>query len=112
MQEKISATTGLFETDLAAVADLKSLEELRIKYFSRNGHISLLFEDFKNLSKEEKPKYGQLLNQLKNACQAKFDELKLKLESSSEDYKEKVDLSLPGMKRTIGSKHHDFADYG
>lgn len=105
MQEKISATSRLFETDLASVADLKSLEELRIKYFSRNGHISLLFEDFKNLSKEEKPKWGQLLNQFKNASQAKFDDLKLKLESSSDENKERIDLSLPGKKRTLGSKH-------
>jgi phenylalanyl-tRNA synthetase alpha chain len=105
MQEKISATSRLFDTDLASVADLKSLEELRIKYFSRNGHISLLFEDFKNLSKEEKPKWGQLLNQFKNASQAKFDDLKLKLESSSDENKERIDLSLPGKKRTLGSKH-------
>jgi phenylalanyl-tRNA synthetase alpha chain len=105
MQEKISATFRGFETDMASVKDLKSLEELRIKYFSRNGHISLLFEDFKNLPKEEKPKWGQLLNQLKNDSQSKFDSLKLSIESATTENKERIDLSLPGRKRTLGSKH-------
>ncbi len=105
MQDKISAVADQFESELSHVSDLKSLEELRIKFFSRNGSISLLFEDFKNMSREEKPKYGQILNQLKNNAQNKFDELKEKLELSSEDLKERTDLSLPGRKRTIGSKH-------
>ncbi len=105
MQEKISAITGQFNAELALVTDLKSLEELRIKFFSRNGSISLLFEDFKNLSKEEKPKYGQLLNQMKNSCQAQFDSLKEKLESAAEDNRERIDLTLPGRKKTLGSSH-------
>ena len=105
MQEKISAITGQFNAELALVTDLKSLEELRIKFFSRNGSISLLFEDFKNLSKEEKPKYGQLLNQMKNSCQAQFDSLKEKLESAAEGNRERIDLTLPGRKKTLGSSH-------
>jgi len=105
MEEKISAAASLFETDIDLVSDLKSLEEIRIKYFSRNGIISLLFEDFKNLSKEEKPKYGQIINQLKNSAQSKFEEVKNRLSEIQDEFKERVDLSLPGKKRTIGSKH-------
>ena len=105
MLEKISETSNHFEADLSLVNDLKSLEELRIKYFSRNGFISQLFEDFKALSKDEKPKFGQVLNQMKNSCQAKFDALKTQLESSVNVSKEMIDLSLPGRMKTIGSKH-------
>lgn len=105
MQDKITAVAEQFESELSLVSDLKSLEELRIKFFSRNGSISLLFEDFKNLSREEKPKYGQILNQLKNNSQSKFDELKEKLELQSQDFKQRVDLSLPGRKRNLGSRH-------
>lgn len=105
MLEKIQETARHFEDDLSLVSDLKSLEELRIKYFSRNGSISQLFEDFKILSKEEKPKFGQILNQTKNSCQSKFDSRKLELESSVGDVSASIDLSLPGRKRTIGSKH-------
>ena len=105
MLEKISETSYHFEADLSLVNDLKSLEELRIKYFSRNGFISQLFEDFKALSKDEKPKFGQALNQMKNSCQAKFDALKTQLESSVNVSKEMIDLSLPGRMKTVGSKH-------
>lgn len=105
MQDKISAITGEFDSDLSNVSGLKSLEELRIKYFGRNGSVSLLFEDFKNLPKEEKPKYGQVINQLKNSTQEKFDQVKARLEAASEDTQERIDLSLPGKKRTVGSRH-------
>ncbi len=105
MLENISETSNHFEADLSLVNDLKALEELRIKYFSRNGSISLLFEDFKALPKDEKPKFGQVLNQMKNSCQSKFDALKSQLESSLNVTKEMIDLSLPGRKNIIGSKH-------
>jgi len=105
MQDKISAINCQFDSDLNLVSDLKSLEELRIKYFGRNGSVSLLFEDFKTLPREEKPKFGQVLNQLKNSTQEKFDQLKTKLEASAGGNKERIDLSLPGKVREIGSNH-------
>ena len=65
----------------AAVNDLtaKSQEEveaLRIQYLSKKGQISELFDDFRNVPKEDKREIGQLLNQLRDAAQNKLVELK------------------------------------
>lgn len=105
MLDKISETRTSFESDLAKVNDLKALEELRIKYLSRKGIVTTLFDDFKNVSREEKKSVGQALNELKVFTQSGFDSTKEKLESENKKESDKIDLSLPGRHRVIGSKH-------
>jgi len=105
MLDKISETRTSFDNDLAKVTDLKSLEELRIKYLSRKGIVSALVDDFKNVSSEEKRNVGKVLNEMKVHLQSSFDSLKEKLESESKSDKDFIDLTLPGRLRQIGSKH-------
>ena len=105
IEEKIKDVRKEFEKDYHSVKSNKLLEELRIKYLSRNGLVSNLFEELKKVSKEEKPLYGKKLNDLRNFVTEQFNLLKDQFESSVTGSEEKIDLSLPGSKRTIGSKH-------
>jgi len=105
MKEKIDQTRSDFQNDLSSTNDLESLENLRVKYFSRNGLYANLFEEFKTLSKEDKPKYGKVLNIEKQSAQKQFDELKFKIESNSKVDKDFIDLTLPGRKRDTGTLH-------
>ncbi|MCZ7604218.1 MAG: phenylalanine--tRNA ligase subunit alpha [Melioribacteraceae bacterium] len=105
MQDRIKELEQQFNSELAQVSNLKSLEELRIKFLGRKGSITALFDEFKELPREEKPKYGQVLNQLKNSTQNSFDEKKNLLSEKEKSQKEFVDLSLPGIKNKIGTKH-------
>jgi phenylalanyl-tRNA synthetase alpha chain len=94
-----------FENELKSVNSLQLLEELRVKYLSRNGKISTLFEQLKEVSKEEKPMMGKVLNDLRNFTTNLFTETKEKLESVNISSLPKLDLTLPGNKYEIGSKH-------
>ena len=105
MIEKINETRKSFDEDLSKVENVTTLEDLRIKFLGRKGLVSQLFESLKDVSKEDKHKVGQALNQLKIHTQSKFDELKEKLEKDQMSSDEFVDLTLPGRKRIIGSKH-------
>ena len=105
MINKIDETRKSFDEDLSKVDSSASLEELRVKYLSRKGLVSQLFESLKDVSKEDKPKVGQSLNQLKIHTQSKFDEMKETFEKSENKSESFVDLSLPGRIRPIGSKH-------
>jgi phenylalanyl-tRNA synthetase alpha chain len=62
----------LEEVNRMAAANAEELETLRIKYLSKKGQISELFNDFRNVANEEKREVGQLLNELKNAAQDKI----------------------------------------
>ncbi len=105
LDEKITSVSEDFEKDIKDVSDLKQLEELRIKYLSRNGLVTNLFENLKNASKEEKPLLGKNLNLLRNDITEKFNTLKEKLESESSSTEVKLDLTLPAYNLKVGSKH-------
>ncbi len=105
MHTRIKELENQFNSELAEVTNLKSLEELRIKYLGRKGSITALFDEFKELPKEEKPKYGQVLNRLKNSTQNSFNEKKSLLNEKEKSQKDFIDLSLPGIKTNLGTKH-------
>ena len=102
---KISEASSGFNSELLKVKDLKQLEDIRVKYLSRNGLISKLFDELKDASKEDKPLLGKSLNILRNEVSEKFNLLKDKLENIAGELSIKTDLSLPGVRRIIGSKH-------
>ncbi len=105
LTEEIQHLKKESEKDFSSVESLKELEELRIKYLSRNGLLSHLFEALKEVPKEEKPQVGKNLNELRNSLTEKFNLFKANLEKSDDTSKDKIDLTLPGITRKIGSKH-------
>ncbi|MEN8191969.1 MAG: phenylalanine--tRNA ligase subunit alpha [Bacteroidota bacterium] len=105
MLDRIESAQKGFDAEISEVKDTASLEEIRIKYLGRKGLFTELFEEFKQLSKEDKPKYGKILNQTKSSVQQKFDEVKDQLEKLTSDSTDYIDLSLPGRKVELGSTH-------
>ncbi|MBI5663343.1 MAG: phenylalanine--tRNA ligase subunit alpha [Ignavibacterium album] len=105
MDEIINQIQNEFEKDILEADSLKKLEEIRIKYLARNGSVTLLFDKLKEASKEEKPVLGKKLNELRNSITEKFNSKKELLEKSETSAKEFIDLTLPGKKVKLGSKH-------
>lgn len=105
MEDRIKSIQTDFDNEIAVVDDIKKLEEIRLKYLSRKGLVPLLFEDFRKLPSDEKPKYGKTLNILKNVVQQKFDDVKNNLEMNASGKKSTVDLTLPGRRNEVGSLH-------
>ena len=71
MKSKINEL--LEEVNRMAAVNADELEALRIKYLSKKGQISELFNDFRNVANEEKREVGLLLNELKNTAQDKIN---------------------------------------
>ena len=65
-ESRIDELRKKFEGALAGVKDDRTLEDLRNEFLSRKrGHLTLLFDELKSLSAEEKPSAGKLVNDLK-----------------------------------------------
>jgi len=105
MLDKIELAEKKFNIEFEGISNLEKLEEVRIKYLGRKGIFTELFEEFKQLSKDEKPKYGQVLNQAKTSAQNKYDTLKSELDKSESEKKVYIDLTLDGRNIELGSKH-------
>lgn len=83
---------------------IAELEEIRIRYISKKGIISQLFEEFKEVAPEMKKEVGKALNDLKNMTSEKINQFKESLEKEVE--KENVpDLTAPGDSIGLGTRH-------
>ena len=69
MIEKINNLKA--EIEGLQAANIAEVEALRIKYLSKKGEVSLLFNDFRNVPVEQKKEMGQSLNELKILQQIK-----------------------------------------
>lgn len=86
----------LEEVETFAAQTKEQVEEYRIKWLSKKGEVSALFDDFKSVPGELKKEVGQKLNLLKTKAQDKINDLKEKFESQNGRGSQAADLSLPG----------------
>lgn len=103
MQELISKLQN--EINAISIDGIDALETFRLKYISKKGKIAQLFEEFKQLSGEEKKKVGKELNELKKAAEARFKELQNESNSKSGVENVDIDLSLPSVSNAVGNLH-------
>jgi len=95
----------LTEVEELRAGSLEEVEQLRLKYLSKKGQVSTLFDEFKAVPAEKKREVGQLLNELKNRFQEKFSELKNTFEKREEPVKTGFDLTRPADHRELGTRH-------
>jgi phenylalanyl-tRNA synthetase alpha chain len=104
MLSKIEQLVNELET--AIIESKEQVEEYRIKWLSKKGEITILFDEFKQVAPELKREVGQKLNQLKVSAQTKINELKEKFENNNSNLSNTIDLTLPGEPYiNLGSRH-------
>ncbi|MDD2960831.1 MAG: phenylalanine--tRNA ligase subunit alpha [Muribaculaceae bacterium] len=102
MLEKINNLKEQISSLQAANAD--ALEALRIKYLSKKGEITSLFNDFRNVPNEQKKEIGQKLNELKNLATEKINSLKEIFEDKNDDANA-IDLTRSAAPYSVGTRH-------
>ncbi|MEO1940255.1 MAG: phenylalanine--tRNA ligase subunit alpha, partial [Candidatus Thioglobus sp.] len=61
--------------------DLKALDEIRVTFLGKKGELTALLKGLGKLSKEERPKMGEAINQAKVDVQALLTDRKNHLET-------------------------------
>jgi phenylalanyl-tRNA synthetase alpha chain len=102
MLEKITALQE--EISQAEPKTPAELDEMRIKYISKKGIISQLFDDFRYVAPDQKKEVGKALNDLKSTALDKINLLKEMLDVQDKDTV-KIDLTSPGDSMGLGSRH-------
>ena len=93
----------------AQIKDLKAdnseaLEALRIKYLSKKGEVTALFNEFRNVPNDQKREFGQRLNELKTLATEKINTLKDEFKAK-EAVANKIDVTRPAFPEEIGTRH-------
>jgi phenylalanyl-tRNA synthetase alpha chain len=103
--------TALQKQALAAVdhaEDATSLELIRVEYLGKKGKLTDILKNLVNLSAEDKPKMGQLVNQIKRDISTSIEQRMLQLKQQELELKlvtEQLDVTLPGRGKAAGSLH-------
>ena len=103
MQERIQQLTA--ELQALTAHSEQEVEDLRIKYISKKGLVSQLFDEFKTVPNEEKRQVGQLLNTLKTLATDKINELRASLSAGGDDEGLGIDWSRTAYPTPLGSRH-------
>ena len=100
--EKIESL--LKEVNELHATNAEELEQLRLKYLSKKGAISLLMNDFRSVPAEQKKEVGMKINELKQAATEKINALREQFEeaeASSDD----IDLTRSAYPVALGTRH-------
>ena len=108
MKEKLEKISNLAKEKIEEIKDLRALNEFKVNLLGKKGELTEILRGMKDLSKEERPIVGNLVNKVKNDLEEMFakkeEELKEKeLQEKLEN--EKIDVTLPATKVTRGSMH-------
>ncbi|HEY6172387.1 MAG TPA: phenylalanine--tRNA ligase subunit alpha [Candidatus Kapabacteria bacterium] len=92
---------------LDSLTDAASLDAFKLEHLVRKGSIAALFDELKNVSKEEKPLAGKALNELRQAVEAKFAEKESALGAGTTSSAPKIDLTMPSRPLPVGNVGHE-----
>ncbi len=92
------------EIEQLSASTLADVEAVRIKYLSKKGVLTALFNDFRSVPADQKKMIGQALNELKNFATERINSLKEKIETS-DIADTALDLSRTAAPVPLGSRH-------
>jgi len=105
----VDALRQTFLSDLERITDSRSLEEVRLKYFSRkSGLIKQAFASMKDLAPEDRKGFGASINALQAEMEEAFSVKESELAGHLETQKleaERIDVTLPGLAPARGHLH-------
>lgn len=105
MLDRIREVEAEATNEISTATDPKTLDDLRVKYLGRKGLVAELFGQLASLPPHDKPKFGSELNSLKVRLDESLKARQGELSKSAVSSKDLADLTLPGFKPPLGSKH-------
>ncbi len=108
MQNKINEIYKSALSAISAANDLKAIDDIRVAFLGKSGSVTGLLKGMRDFAPEDRPKVGQMVNDLRekisNALAEKESLLK-EAELKKAILSESVDVTMPGKKEDLGSLH-------
>ena len=109
MEEKIEQLKQEAATAIKkAATNLQELNDIRVKYLGKKGEITSILRGLGKLSKEDRPRIGQIVNEARTQLEELIEEKNAALqerELAARLASEKIDITLPGRTAPLGHLH-------
>ena len=87
---------------------LEKLNEIRVAYLGKKGELTTVLKSMKDVAPEERPKVGQMVNEVRALIEERLEETKTALARKAREEqmkREVIDVTLPAKKANTGHKH-------
>lgn len=94
--------------DIEESQGLTRLNEVRVNVLGKKGELTQILKSMKDLSAEERPVFGQKVNEVRQTIENFIEETRNKLEAAEREMqiaREELDVTLPSRKQAIGHSH-------
>ena len=108
MKEQLSKIHESAKAELAELSSIQELENFRVQVLGKKGKLTAILKQMGTLSAEERPKIGQLANEVRQSIEEMLKEKTAQLKEKELEAKlanETIDVTLPGVVAPIGHKH-------
>ena len=108
MKERLQELAENARVRIEESEGLDKLNDVRVAYLGKKGELTAILKGMKDVSPEERPKVGQLVNETRAKIEGLLEESRQKLEEAVREEKMKaevIDVTLPAKKSRIGHRH-------
>ena len=108
MKEKLQNIKNEAIQKLNASDSLTKLNDVRVAILGKKGELTAIMKSMKELLPEERPAFGQLVNEVRAEIEQKLEEAKSALEAKELELRlknEVIDVTLPAKKNMVGHRH-------
>ncbi len=108
MREQLEQLKSDALQSITAASGIDSLQEIRVRLLGRKGELTALMKGLGALSAEERPVIGQLVNNVRDDIECALDTAIATARETAKTARlqsERIDVTLPGRRAGIGSKH-------
>ena len=105
MKEKIESLRSQIESAMEEVETGRGLYELKVKF---QTELKGIMSGMKDLAKEDRPAFGKIVNEFKQAMEEKFENRAVvvrEMEMQKKYLSERVDITMPGKAYKAGALH-------
>ena len=108
MKEQLDALSTAMFADLESASSEKALQELKVRYLGKKGEFTAVMKCLGTLSAADRPLAGQAINAVKERFDEEFTS-RLACVKEAEKFRkltsEKIDVTLPGRRTAVGTRH-------
>jgi phenylalanyl-tRNA synthetase alpha chain len=108
MKDRLESMLAAGRSALEAAGSETELQEGRVRFLGKKGELTAIMKGMGALTNEDRPAIGALANRVKDELENLFEQRATQLrqlEIARRLERERIDVTLPGRIRPLGSKH-------
>lgn len=108
MKDRLSKIRQNALNQIEEAGALEKLNDIRVAFLGKKGELTSIMKSMKELAPEERPAFGQMVNETRSEIEKKMEEMKTELARKAREAQlkaEVIDVTLPAKKSNVGHRH-------